>query len=316
VNNTTTLVDTSASGSVNDRGSVSPKISADGRFVVFASNGTNLVPGVPSYISQIYVKDMHTGAIKALSRTSTGVTGNQDSNSPDISCDGNTVAFTSKATNLGVPDGQQGRWDIIVVNLGWSGDELGAITSSTDWGAIEGSAQVSCDGNVVMFTSSSTNVVPPGTPFGYLNVYQYNRLNSNVIQVSLGNGNTQPNTPQQGLSIRASMSGDGRYVAFSSAATNVDTTYPNVSGDGSYGSIYIRDTKKSTSETATILPNGHRSGWASAGEPVSMSGDGSKIVFAYSVPNTYNTYRSLVSGLNSGSPSFSYRDIFSAETNH
>jgi len=315
VTNITSLVDTSSSGVVGDGDADYPQVSADGRFVVFQATGTNLVSGINSAsTNQIYIKDMHSGAIKALSVTSAGVKGHDGSSGPDISCDGNVVAFSSAATNLGVPTGQPGRQDLIVINLGWNGDELNDVTSGTTYGIMGSSSQISCDGNIALFTSTSTDVVSPSTPSGYVNAYQYNRITGAFTQASLGNGNTQSNASSSNRTVYASMSGDGRYVAFVSGATNADATYPNGSDSGSDSSIYIRDVKKSTTEMVTVLPSGNRSRWAK--DNVSMSANGSVVVFPYNVPTISNSSRSLISGYNSGSTTQSYKNIFSAEMNY
>lgn len=314
---TTTLVDSSAGGVISNGRSSGPNLSADGRFIVFSSYSTNLISGFgASNISQVYIKDMHSNTLKALSVTAAGVAGNLESMRPDISCDGNVVAFASMATNLGVPTGQPSRLDLIVVNLGWSGIEVNNVSSSSTYGIMvdpASSPQVSCNGNIVLFTSSSTNVVSPSTPSGYVNVYEYNRLNGSNIQVSLGNGNAQPDTFHQGKNMNASMSDDGRYVAFNSYAHNVDTTYTSGSDSDSFGSnVYIRDVKKSTTETASILSTGHLSGWAYA---PALSVDGSTVAFRHKTGGTYAPSRSIISGLGTGVYSDS-TDIYRTDTGH
>lgn len=314
---TTILVDSSIAGTIGNGRSYGPNVSADGKFVVFASYATNLISSFgTSNISQIYVKDVRNNAIKAASVTSTGIAGNLESMRPDISCDGSVIAFASMSTNLGVPSGQPGRLDLVVAHLSWSGLEVSNVSSSSTYGImVDPSAppQVSCNGNIILFTSSSTNVVSPGTPYGYVNIYQYNRLNGNNIQVSLGNGDTQPDTFQQYKNLNASMSDDGRYVAFSSAAHNVDTTYPDGPDTGSnHSTIYIRDVKKSTTEMATRLPTGNRSAWA--GTPA-LSVDGSMLMFWHVTPGTTTPDRSIISGLTTGVYNGS-GDIYKTETGH
>lgn len=316
VASTTTLVDTSATGVIGERNANSPEISADGRFVVFSASGTNLVPGKGTlYHNQIYIKDLHTNAIKVLSLATDGSPGNLNSAQPDISCDGNVVVFSSTANNLGVPIGQSsGRADLILVQLGWSKDELSNVTLGSSIGitASEITPQISCDGNVALFSSWSTDIVSPSTPSGYNNIYQYNRLTGNMLQISLGNGNVQADTYNQNKSIDASMSGDGRYVAFSSYARNMDTTYPLGSDIGTSKFVYIRDTKKSTTETASLLPSGNRSAWA--GNPA-ISPDASVIAFSHVTPSIYYPNRALITGISTGTTSSVY-DLYKAETGY
>lgn len=316
---TTTLVDASAGGVISNGSALYPKVSADGRFVVFMGLGTNLVPGFgSSTIFQIYIKDMHDNAIKALSITSAGAVGDQDSYMPDISCGGNVVAFASMANNLGVPSGQSGRFDLMVAHLGWDKVELNDVTPSLDYGIMSTSLsppQISCNGNVALFASSSTNAVSPSTPSGYVNSFQYNRLTGTTIQVSLGNGGTQADTFQRGKYLNASMSDDGRYVAFSSYAHNIDTTYASGTDTGSDSNVYIRDVKQATSELVTILPSGYRSGWTGGSTGVSLSADGSTVVFGHVTAGTSAPSRTLISGFTTG-VSAQTTDTYKTTTGH
>jgi hypothetical protein len=77
-----------------------PNLSAGARFVVFQSSSDELVPGDGNGLDDIFVKDLNTGFIKRVSALP-GAGGNGDSGEPVISADGNFVAFTSSATNLG-----------------------------------------------------------------------------------------------------------------------------------------------------------------------------------------------------------------------
>jgi Tol biopolymer transport system component len=79
-------------------------ISDDGRYVVFASDATNLVAGVTNDVRHIYLKDMDTGIVTRLSINTYGIQGNHSSDYPVISGDGNFIAFKSSASNLVLGD--------------------------------------------------------------------------------------------------------------------------------------------------------------------------------------------------------------------
>jgi Tol biopolymer transport system component len=78
----------------------SPAISADGRFVAFESNASNLVVGDINGVTDIFVHDRSTGLTTRESVSSAGAQANSHSYAPSISADGRFVAFTSTATNL------------------------------------------------------------------------------------------------------------------------------------------------------------------------------------------------------------------------
>src|SRR5207244_3314678 len=84
------------------------KISADGRFVAFESDASNLVAGDTNGALDIFVRDRVTGTIERVSAAQGGSEGNGRSFFPAISADGRFVAFLSDATNL-VADDTNGR---------------------------------------------------------------------------------------------------------------------------------------------------------------------------------------------------------------
>ncbi|MEA2274634.1 MAG: hypothetical protein QOI98_3342, partial [Solirubrobacteraceae bacterium] len=91
-------------------------MSSDGRWVLFRSNATNLVPGDPDGHSHIYAHDVVTGATIRVSVSSTGEPGNDDSPFLTLAGDGSVVAFISAATNL-APDDKDNTWDVFVREL-------------------------------------------------------------------------------------------------------------------------------------------------------------------------------------------------------
>src|SRR5262249_29375432 len=106
---TTTLVSRAggAGGAKADRESVSPAISADGRFVAFDSVATNLDPGDADTAGDTFVRDLQAKTTTLVSRAggAAGAKADAESGSPAISADGRFVAFNSVATNLDPADG-------------------------------------------------------------------------------------------------------------------------------------------------------------------------------------------------------------------
>lgn len=98
--NTVTRLTRAENGGLSDGGSFKPKITPDGRFVVFESYATNLVDGDVNQKSDVFLKDLETGTLVCLSQNEDGVVGNGDSANAAISDDGEYIVFTSFATNL------------------------------------------------------------------------------------------------------------------------------------------------------------------------------------------------------------------------
>lgn len=282
-----TLIDKTATGTVGNKAAYSGSVSADGRFVAFTSASTNFVPSINTYnVNQVYIKDTHTGALNLVSIDAAGQAGYPDSTYPDISCDGGTIAFSSEAHNLGTPNTNM-RTDLMIAHVGWSKIEVEDVTAYTDGGILtrpaNGSPQLSCDGNIALFFTSNTSALPNPAP-GQISAYEYNRLTGIMTRATLGNNNVEPQAPDGKKNISVSMSGDGRYVAFSGYYTNANDIDP-AHVKGTYTGIgydtYIRDMKKSTTELATVLPDGTRAGQSSGPGPVSLDGGGSSMAFSY-----------------------------------
>jgi len=98
-----------------------PSIYGNGRFVAFASSSDSLVLGDANGQSDVFVKDLSTGAVTLASASAGGGSGNGSSRTPSLSADGRLVAFQSDASSL-VPGDTNGTWDVFVRDLGGAGD--------------------------------------------------------------------------------------------------------------------------------------------------------------------------------------------------
>jgi Ca2+-binding RTX toxin-like protein len=118
--NTTTRVSVDSAGNQANFRSYNASISADGRFVAFSSDASNLVPGDTNrerdmVVRDIFVRDTLTNTTTRVSVDSAGNQANSSSDSPSISADGRFVAFDSKSSNL-VPGDTNNTDDIFVVD--------------------------------------------------------------------------------------------------------------------------------------------------------------------------------------------------------
>jgi Tol biopolymer transport system component len=229
----TTVVSKSSAGTTGDGTSNAPAISADGRYVAFASASTNLVAGVSG--TQIYVHDRQTDQTTLVSHDNsvTPVAGNGVSASPVISSDGRFVAFASLSTNLGAAGGNQQIY--IHDRLTGANGSTSLISKDSVPTAGNGNSStpsISGDGRFVAFVSGATNIV---TGFTGQQVYVHDRntgANGTNSLISRDNSGS-PNAGDQNSSA-PSISSDGRYVAFTSSATNL---IAGVSGQ----QIYVHD---------------------------------------------------------------------------
>jgi TolB protein len=103
----------SDAGAQADGSSANPAISADGRFVAFASGASNLVPGDTTFTVDVFVRDRVAGTTSRISVSGTGGQSDGDSFLPALSADGRDVAFLSSASNL-VPGDTNSSLDVFV----------------------------------------------------------------------------------------------------------------------------------------------------------------------------------------------------------
>jgi len=160
---TTTRLSVSSAGTQGNDSSLAPSISADGRYVVFESDASNLVPGDTNGRYDIFLRDRQTGTTTRLNVSSTGTQGNGVSGRPSISADGRYVAFNSDASNL-VPGDTNGRNDIFLRDR-QTGTTTRLSVSST---GVQGDGHsydpfISADGRYVAFNSHATTLVPGDT---------------------------------------------------------------------------------------------------------------------------------------------------------
>jgi Tol biopolymer transport system component len=116
-NGTTVRVSVGAGGAQANSGGSSPAISADGRYVAFSSDSTNLVAGDTNGTTDVFLRDRLAGTTERVSLANNGSQGNGGSSAPSISSDGRVVAFESGAANL-VPNDANGTGDVFLRDRG------------------------------------------------------------------------------------------------------------------------------------------------------------------------------------------------------
>jgi hypothetical protein len=261
---TTVLVSTTAGGVQGNGGSGGPVVSADGRFVAFESGATNLIATADTNgFTDVYVKDMQTGAVARASLSTAGAEPTGESFTYSISGDGRYVVFDSEANNL-VPNDTNGAGDVFVRDM-QANTTIGVSISGNSGGF---DASISLDGQFVVFTSGSTNLVPNDTN-GKADVFVYSMQTGQIVRASVSSSGVEGNNSSSDPSI----SGDGHYVTFSSASTNftaLDTYY--------YNHLYIRDMQAGITTFASIKDGYVMVGESDASE---ISADGRYIIYSF-----------------------------------
>jgi RHS repeat-associated protein len=283
-----------------------PQVSADGRFVAFASGADDLAPGVTDAPPNtngaglnVYVRDLQTGVTRAASAPTGGTTtGDQPSFPPVLSADGGTVAFVSEADNL-VRGDTNFAPDVFVRDLAAGATELASRRSPLLPAAFPGAGRLlaaSPDGRFVVFSSDSqlggadtfAGVVPghslyvPGLAVNPGNTVLYERdtQTGSVQPLSVQPDGKSAGTSADAAPVRA----DGRFVAFTSADTDLDATVhaPN-------GGVYLRDLVTGVTHLLSRNPATCAvAGAFSFDDAVAVSADGRFIAFTSSAGNLVN----------------------------
>jgi Tol biopolymer transport system component len=219
--------------------SVRTALSADGRFVAFTSNAHNLVAGDTNNDEDVFVHDRLTGTTERVNLGPGGVEavgGDCCMYVPlGISGDGRYVVFESPATNLVAADGN-GRVDVFLRDRQTGVTERMSISDGGvegEWGGNQ--ASISSDGRFVAFGSASSNLVP-GDTNGTLDIFVRDLVAGTIEIASRASDETLGN----GFSARCALSADGRFLAFSSSASNLVGTDSNGVSD-----VFVRDRQRS-----------------------------------------------------------------------
>ncbi|WP_457667913.1 hypothetical protein [Thiolapillus sp.] len=233
-------------GNQLDASSATADISADGRFVVFISDADNLVTGDTNGVEDVFVLDRQNGHYKRVNISSSGTQVTQTSNftyAPSISGDGRYVVFQSSADNL-VSGDTNGVTDVFVHDLQQEKTWRVSVASS----GVQADAQstypvISDDGRYIVFDSMASNLAPNGDNNNVQDVYRYDMSSKTIELVSQNDagyiGNDHSNHP--------AISPDGRFVSFSSVASNLVTGDWNRSGD-----VFVRDMQTGTIARSSV----------------------------------------------------------------
>jgi hypothetical protein len=206
-------------------------VSEDGRFVVFESDATNLVPADGNGLRDVFVRDRLLGTTIRVSEAWSGGDATGESIYPSISEDGRWIAFSSDAPDLVVDDTNAAQ-DVFVydrttgqvsrVSMGWDGSE-GNGDSRTP--------SISGDGRYVAFRSGATNIVP-GSMTVSKSIYVRDLQTGDNELVS----ETWDGFQESGGSWYPHISADGRHVAFISNSTDLVSFDDNEVND-----VFMRD---------------------------------------------------------------------------
>lgn len=219
---TTTLVSVSSAGVQGNAGSFSPALSADGRWIAFESNASNLVGGDSNGVSDVFLRDVASNTTTRISVDSLGQQANGASARCSMSEDGNRIVFDSAASNLVIGDAN-GVVDVFVrnrslnttVHASYNSAGLQANNTSRN-------AAISGDGNSIVYQSDATNLVANDSN-AHADAFVFDLAHAVTTRISVASdiAANQDSFLRPTQCCANQLSGDGRRVAFESRASNL-----------------------------------------------------------------------------------------------
>jgi hypothetical protein len=247
-------------------------MSSDGRYLAFTTM-FGLAAADTNGVSDVYVYDRGTRTVALISQSASGGTGNSVSRNARISADGRYVVFESFANNLVAGD-TNSAFDVFRRDR-LTGETV-RVSVTSGGGQASGSStdpRVSDDGNLVAFASTAFDLVANDAN-GASDIFVRDISAGTTTRVSVSTIGGDADLP----STEPAISGDGRVVAFTSAATNL------VPGDSNgVSDTFVRDLVAGTTARVSVSSTGGQADKASAG--ASLSRDGRFISFLSSATN-------------------------------
>jgi Tol biopolymer transport system component len=251
-------------------------ISADARFVVFASTATNLVPGDSNGARDIFVRDRVLGTTERVSVSAAGAAGNASSGQPYVSADGRFVSFTSKASNL-VPSDTNGVADVFVRDRAEGTTRRISVRSSgAQANGPSSESSLSGDGRFVVFQSLASTLVA-GDANTRSDVFVHDRATHATTRVNVSSDEVEADGSSL-LGEQLGISADGRLVVFASGAGNLVPHDGNGTSD-----VFLRDRALGTTTLLSVSDAG-RVGNATSWQPA-IAPAGRYVAFPSSASN-------------------------------
>ena len=249
-------------------------LSPDGRFVTFHTFARDLAKG--SSGTSLFLRDRQTGTTELVAAPV------EFSGRQDISADGRFVTFPTfgpmqQFVQVFVRDRSTGQVELISADPGGAEGDGGASH-----------AVISADGRFVAFKSGAANLVPSDTN-GVADIFVRDRATQTIERVSISTAGAEGNN----ISGLPALSADGRFVAFTSLASNL------VAGDtNGCSDVFLRDRLARTTELVSLSADGTggndcSGGRSDPGPLPAISADGRFVAFPSDASNLVGDDRNL-----------------------
>lgn len=260
-----------------------PDVSGDGRYVVFASAASNLVPHDTNNQIDVFLRDRATGETRLVSHAYSGGSADGRSSTPAIAQSGRYVTYESTASDI-VHDDDNGIADVFLYDVRTGHTERVSVSSRGRGqnASVEAPftqvSDVSDDGRFVVFDSDATNLVPADTNRD-TDVFVRDTKKGRTERVSLNASRVQGNND----SFSPRITPNGRWVAFESFADNLVPA-----GDGPGEDIFVYDRSRGAPIIASVTADGKPRGKEAVPQLLqrpSLSRNAEAVAFGSTAPN-------------------------------
>lgn len=271
-NDVTTRVSVKSNGSevsTNGGFAIESAITPDGQYVAFSSTSQELVSGDVGSTTDIFVHDRKNGKTRRISESASGDPADVNMGEPAFSANGRFVAFSGSATNM-INNDNNGASDVFVYDRSKDKMRRVSIRSNGNESNLDSfGGELSASGRFVAFESKASNLVKNDTD--NYDVFLHDRsTGKTTIESVRPNGNGSDSG-----SFEASLSANGRELAFSSQSTNLVANDNNGDDD-----IFVRNLKIDKTRRVNLRPNGKECHGASFGsEQPELSAKGTWVGF-------------------------------------
>lgn len=280
----TKLISVDVNGQEGNADSYNPAISGDGKLVAFESYSSNLITDDKNGVRDVFVWYSTTNKIERVSVGKDGKEASAESYEPSLSGDGNLIAFTSAAGNISETEKGVSNNNVFLRDMTSGSSIMISIDPIARKGGGGSKPSISYDGTRIAFYSN-TDALVADDKNGLWDIFLWDKYTSKLKRISLTADGKERNQGNESANriVSPAISGNGRYVAFTTTATNM------VPGDvNTFQDVFVYDSNTGTTVIASNSTDGKPGNGDSPiqqGEKIAISFDGKWIAFSTNASN-------------------------------
>lgn len=280
----TKLVSAAPTGEEGNGDCYAPSISGDGLHVAFESHATNLVANDKNAVKDIFVWHSVSNKIEKVSISNDGKEANAESYEPSVSGDGNLIAFTSTASNISTTPKGESNNNVFLRDMVLNTSIMISVDPKSKKGGGGSKASIAYDGKRIAFYSHTSTLVS-NDKNGFWDIFLWEKNTPQLRRISLTADGKERNQGEESANriIVPSISGNGRFIAFTTTASNMMP-----SDDKNFQDVFIYDTETNTTMIASATADGKFGNGDSPigqGEKIAISFDGNFVAYSTKATN-------------------------------